>query len=170
MQLAESGSRSVKLHWKKIDEYENLVDGVQIAYKESEDKVYSTTPLIHRSVTEYELTDLTPNKDYEVNLLFIPFHTDQKTVLKSEKAIFIKTDKLEDEYAFDVGLSPGKVSQSTVELRVSGVPPPEDKYVNIYQVYYSMEGDKEEQKSYFKVPKTETSKRATLTDLRPGTK
>lgn len=104
-----------------------------------------------------------------MNLLFIPFHADQKTILKSEKPIFIKTDKEEDEYGFDLALAPGKVTQNSVELKVSGVPIPEDKYVNIYQVFYSSDTEKE-QKNYFKVPKTETNKRATLFDLRPGTK
>ncbi|ODN02728.1 putative epidermal cell surface receptor, partial [Orchesella cincta] len=169
IQLASSGSRTVKLHWKRFDDYDTLIDGVQIAYKESEDKVYQTTPLIHRTVTEYELTNLKPDKDYEVNLLFIPFHTDQKTILKSEKPIFIKTDKEEDEYAFDLALSSGKVSENSIELKVAGVPIPEDKFVQIYQVFYSSDSEKE-QKNYFKVPKSETSKRATLTELRPGTK
>jgi len=132
-------------------------------------QVYSTTPLIHRSLEEYELESLQPNKEYEVNLLFIPFDSNQTTILKSQNPIFVKTSALEDEYNFDIAIESGKISESTVELDVEGVPHPEDKYVNIYEVIYSTDSQKE-QKSSFKVPKRDTGKKVTLTDLLPGTK
>jgi hypothetical protein len=170
IQLTETESKSVKLHWRKFSPQEkDLIDGIQVTYKANDDKVYSTTPLLHRSLEEYQLEDLQPDKEYEINLLFIPFDSNQSTILKSQKPIFVKTTPLEDEYNFDIAIKEGKVSESTVELVVEGIPHPEDKFVNIYQVIYSSDSQKE-QKSYFKVPKRDTGKRATLTDLRPGTK
>lgn len=131
--------------------------------------MYSTTPLIHRSLSEYELEHLIPDKEYEVNILFIPFDSKQTTVLKSEKSIFIHTTPAEDEYAFQIAISNGKITETSAELNIEGIPYPEDKFVHIYQVIY-MSDQQKGQKDYFKVPKRETSKKATLTDLRPGTK
>lgn len=37
--LASAGSKSVKLHWRRFDDYSTLIDGVQITYKENDDKV-----------------------------------------------------------------------------------------------------------------------------------
>ncbi|OXA60400.1 putative epidermal cell surface receptor [Folsomia candida] len=63
VQLRSTASNSITLHWRKFTDFEkNLVDGVQIAYKASDDKVYSTTPLIHRSLSEFELENLQPDK------------------------------------------------------------------------------------------------------------
>jgi len=115
------------------------------------------------------LTDLKPNKDYEINLLFIPYDSNQSTTLKSEKPIFIKTSQEDDAYRFNIELTPGTIKETTAELVVNGVPHPEDKYVNIYQVIFQSDAQKE-QKSYFKVPKRDSNKKATLTDLKPGTR
>lgn len=40
VQLRSTASNSITLHWRKFTDFEkNLVDGVQIAYKASDDKV-----------------------------------------------------------------------------------------------------------------------------------
>lgn len=89
--------------------------------------------------------------------------------MKSEKPIFVRTTKTEDEYSFNIAISHAKITETSVEINIEGVPHPEDKFINIYQVIY-MSDQKQEQKDYFKVPKRETSKKATLTDLKPATK
>jgi len=124
--------------------------------------------LIHRSITNYELTNLQPGQSYEIDLLFIPF-TNQTTELRSEKPIHIKTLPEEDLYSFGIAVEAGKVTESSAELIWTGVPYPEDKFVNIYQVIYQSDTQKE-QKSTFKVANWENNKKAVITDLKPGTR
>ena len=146
----------------------SLIDGVQLKYRAEQDQVYSTTPLIHRSITTYELTNLQSGQSYEVDLLMIPF-PNQTTELQSEKPIHIKTLPEEDQYGFTIAVEVGKVTETTAELIVDGVPYPEDKYVHIYQVIYQSDLQKE-QKSTFKAAKRESNKQTVLTDLKPGTR
>ena len=127
-----------------------------------------TSPLIHRSISFYNLTNLHPNTKYEINLLLVPF-PNQTTELKSQTPIHISTPAAVDDYSFAISIATGKISDTTAELELIGVPFPEDKFVNIYQVIYQGDAEKE-QKSSFKVATRESNKVATIAGLKPGTK
>jgi len=101
-------------------------------------------------------------------LLLVPF-TNQTTELNSEGAIHIETPPEVDDFSFTIALQTGKIAEQNAELIWEGVPFPEDKFVNIYQVLYQSDNQKE-QKNYFKVADRETTKKAVLTDLKPGTR
>lgn len=53
-------------------------------------KVFSSTPLIHRSVTSYTIEDLKPDTLYQINIYIIPF-PDQTTELSAEDSVEITT-------------------------------------------------------------------------------
>lgn len=130
--------------------------------------MYTTTGLLHRSLSSYKLVNLQPDKNYEVDLLLVPF-TNQTTELISQSAVHIKTLPEIDDFSFVIDLESGKIGENAVELVWEGVPFPEDKFVSIYQVMYQRDNQME-QNSYFKVADRETSKRAQLAHLKPGTR
>lgn len=87
LRIAETNSTWVNVMWKKFTEYElQFIDGVQLWYKERDGKVYATTPLIHRAVTNYIIENLKPSTTYEIVIYFIPF-PGQSTELISEKTV-----------------------------------------------------------------------------------
>ena len=57
-----------------------------------------------------------------------------------------------DPYAFDITIEQGKIDIQTATIYYSGVPEPEEKYVNIYRAIYLLENDKIDDQS-FKIPK-----------------
>lgn len=89
LQATETNSTWVNVMWRKFTEYElQFIDGVQLRYKEQEDKVYSGTPLIHRAVRNFVIENLKPSATYEVGIFFVPF-PGQLTELISEKTVGI---------------------------------------------------------------------------------
>lgn len=87
LRIVETNSTWINVMWKKFTDYElQFIDGVQLRYKEHDGKVYATTPLIHRAVTNCVIENLKPSTTYEIGIYFIPF-PGQLTELISEKTV-----------------------------------------------------------------------------------
>ncbi|KAL6254939.1 hypothetical protein P5V15_014281 [Pogonomyrmex californicus] len=169
LRIAETNSTWINVMWKKFNENElQFIDGVQLRYKEYDSKVYAATPLIHRAVTNYVIENLKPSTTYEVGIYFIPF-PGQLTELISEKTIQIATFVEPDPYSFDVKVEIRTIKSTDVEVSWSGVPYPEDKYVNIYRAIYQSDTGTEDT-STFKIAKRDSHARTIINDLKPGTR
>ncbi|KAK0163695.1 hypothetical protein PV328_002401 [Microctonus aethiopoides] len=169
LSVMETNSSWVKVMWKKFTEYEmQFIDGVQLRYKERDGKVYAATPLIHRAVTSYAIENLKSATAYEIGISIIPF-PGQTTELISEKTIHITTAKEPDPYSFDVKIEIKTVKSQDVELSWTGVPYPQDKYVNIYRAIYQSDSGKGDT-STFKIAKRDSTAKTVINDLKPGTR
>lgn len=169
MRVTKVNSTWATLEWRKFSEYElQFIDGVQLRYKELDGKVYQATPLIHRAVTSYTIEDLKPDSKYEIGIFFIPF-PDQSTELQAQKTVFLNTTIENDPYKFLLTLEIHHIKTSSVELTWSGVPYPEDKYVNIFRAIYQYDGGREDM-STFKVAKRDSPMSTLITGLKPETR
>lgn len=71
--VSETNASWLQLTWKKLgDEQMEYVDGVQLRYKELTGMIYSSSPLIHRTLTSYTIQNLQPDTGYEIGLYYIP--------------------------------------------------------------------------------------------------
>ncbi|XP_035734358.1 putative epidermal cell surface receptor isoform X4 [Vespa mandarinia] len=169
LQIMETNSSWINIMWKKFTDYElQFIDGVQLRYKEHDGKVYAATPLIHRAVTNYVIENLKPMTTYEIGIYFIPF-PGQATELVAEKTIHVTTSSEPDPYSFDVKVEIKTIKSTDVEISWSGVPYPEDKYVNIYRAIYQSDSGKEDT-STFKIAKRDSPAKTIISDLKPGTR
>ncbi|EFN69059.1 Putative epidermal cell surface receptor [Camponotus floridanus] len=169
LRIMQTNSTWINVMWKKFTEYElQFIDGVQLRYKEHDGKVYATTPLIHRAVTNYVIENLKPSTIYEIGIYFIPF-PGQSTELLSEKTIQVATLMEPDPYSFDIKVEIKTIKSTNVEVLWSGVPYPEDKYVNIYRAIYQSDTGKEDT-SIFKIAKRDSDAKTVINDLKPGTR
>ncbi|RZF38266.1 hypothetical protein LSTR_LSTR008989 [Laodelphax striatellus] len=169
LQVAELNSSWARLVWRKFTDFElQFIDGVQLRYKEVDGKVYAATPLIHRAVTSYVLEDLKPDSHYEVGIFFIPF-PGQTTELTATNVLQLSTAIENDPYKFELSLDVHHIKASSIELSWSGVPYPEDKFVNIFRAIYQSEGGREDFNN-FKVAKRDSPPSTLIKGLKPNTR
>lgn len=169
LSVNDVNSSWVNVMWRKFTDKElQFIDGVQLRFKEIDGKIYAATPLIHRAVTSYLLENLKSNTKYEIGIFFIPF-PGQHTELHSEHMIHFTTANEVDNYGFNVSLEITHVKSTSVEILWSGVPYPEDKYVNIYRAIYQSDSGKGDYNT-FKVAKRDSPSKTTVLDLKPGTR
>ncbi|XP_042885309.1 uncharacterized protein LOC122261629 [Penaeus japonicus] len=157
---------TAKVSWRRFNDHElQYIDGVQVKYTEQDKLIPKFSQLFHRDVRQMDLRDLQPGTVYSVDLDFFT-HENQVTQVSNIKSINFTTLPEEDPYEFDIEVRAGKISSQTAELYYSGVPDPEEKYVNVFRAAYLREDERVDAQT-FKIPKTGHEKKIFLSDLKP---
>ena len=177
MKLAASKitTNSARITWRHLKEREEKpeIDGVQLRYFILKGDipvthVPETSAFIHRDTNYYVLENLTPNTKYEVELDLIPV-PGASTEYYSGIRLNFTTEQFIDPYDFSPVLSVINTSSSSVEVGWTGVPSPDQKFVNIYRVIYHSLNTviSREESSVFKISKIDSPKRLLVTGLEP---
>merc|ERR1719264_1907005 len=105
--------------------------------------------------------------DIPVSIVPVP---GAKTEFYNGIPLKFSTEEFIDQYDFKPALSVLNVSDHAVEVGWSGVPSPDQKFVNIYRViYHSISSNVvREESSVFKISKIDSPKKLSVTGLEPG--
>jgi len=169
------GTNSAKIIWRHFDEVEEkpYIDGVQLRYLVLKGDipvsyVPETSPFIHRDTNYYVFENLEPNTKYEVEVDLIPVPNSQKELYSGKKVIFTTKEHV-DIYHFKPELNLINVTSDSVEVGWTGVPSPDQKFVNIYRViYHSLNPNSiRDESSVFKISKIDSPKRIRVASLQP---
>jgi len=165
---------SARIEWRHLEESEEkpFVDGVQLRRLTLSSEgapisyVPETSPFIHRDTNYYVMEDLMPNTRYEVELDLIPVPGTLKELYSGIKVEF-RTSAIVDIYDFSIRLSTLNMTDNSVEVGWTGVPSPDQKYVNIYRVIYHSisENSIRDESSVFKISKLDSPKRIRVSSL-----
>ena len=169
-------TNSARVSWRSFNETSEKpeIDSVQLRYILLENDipvsiVPVTSPFIHRDTNYWVFENLSPNTEYEVDMDIVPV-PGAKTEFYNGIPLKFTTEEFIDQYDFKPALSVLNVSDNTVEVSWSGVPSPDQKFVNIYRViYHSISSDVvREESSVFKISKIDSPKKLSVTGLEPG--
>lgn len=143
--VADVSANSAFISWRyfSFDE-KQYVDGVQIRFNSLTNGsltsgVPGTSPFIHRDTNRFQLADLKPDTEYQVDLYLIPVPK-SKIELTSETVLKFRTLKEpQDPFDFKLTFEANDVGSHWVDLSWYGVPMPRQNYVNLYRILYVKE-------------------------------
>jgi len=170
--ITTDSARITWRHLAEIDEKPNI-DGIQLRYQILDKTtdypltvVPETSPFIHRDTNYYVFENLKPDTKYEIELDLIPIHEPKIIFWSGKKAQFV-TREYVDPYDFLPQLSVLNITWNSVEVGWTGIPSPDQKFVNIYRViYHSINSDiTREESSVFKISKLDSPKRLVVNGL-----
>merc|ERR1711874_102068 len=169
-------TNSAKIIWRHFDEEEEklFIDGIQLRYLVLKGDipvsfVPETSPFIHRDTNYYVFENLKPNTKYEVEVDLIPVPNSQKELYSGLNVTFTTQEHV-DIYNFKPVLNVINITSNSVEVGWTGVPSPDQKFVNIYRViYHSINpNDIRDESSVFKISKIDSPKRINVSALQPN--
>lgn len=178
LQAPESniGTNSAKIIWRHFDEEEEkpFIDGIQLRYLVLKGDipvsfVPETSTFIHRDTNYYVFENLKPNTKYEVEVDLIPVPNSQKELYSGLNVTFTTREHV-DIYNFKPELNVINITSNSVEVGWTGVPSPDQKFVNIYRViYHSINPNSiRDESSVFKISKIDSPKRINVSALQPN--
>ena len=167
---------SARISWRTFNETLEKpdIDSVQLRHTVLREGipvsiVPVTSPFIHRDTNYWVFENLSPNTEYEVDMDIIPV-PDAKIEFFNGIPLKFTTEEFIDLYDFKPDLSVLNITGNSVEVGWSGVPSPDQKFVNIYRViYHSISSDvaARQESSVFKISKIDSPKRLLVTGLDP---